>query len=251
MSPNELRGGPQRQDRIHRRGRSNRWATAHGRSDRWAKADFGVGTGNAPSGDGADDFGAPVDPARVRHENAWMAYEDELSEPLDRAEWEQREVYANFGLAVYFCQVLEFQLVTYLALIRKSKRGRPMSEADTDRLLERLLGGTFGRNMGEVRDLLGGRWILEAPMAEALPLRNNLVHHWMRERYLKQGTSANRIAMIDELREAQRILQEADRVITERTTRMFESAGIRWEVIQREYDRLTQLAESEVTDDPT
>ena len=148
-----------------------------------------------------------------------MSYDQEIREPLDRADWEQREVYANFGLAIYFCQVLEFQLVSYVALIRRSKAGRQMSEAKSSRLLDRLLGGTFGQNIGEVRDLLGGRSIIESPMAEALKLRNNLVHNWMRERALQQSTSENRLAMIQELKEARRTLQDADRVLTDARSR--------------------------------
>jgi hypothetical protein len=193
--------------------------------------------------------GTRVEPGCTSLHNVSVAYEDEIREPLDAADWEQREIYANFGLAIYFCQVLEFQLVTYLALLRRSKSGRRMSDLETDRLLERRLCGTFGRNIGEVRDLLGGRWILETPMAEALALRNNLVHHWMRERYLMQGTSANRLAIVDELREAHRILQEADRVLTERTTKMFKSAGISWDIVQQEYERLTQLSGSGISED--
>ncbi len=180
-----------------------------------------------------------------------MSYDQEIREPLDRADWEQREVYANFGLAIYFCQVLEFQLVSYVALIRRSKAGRQMSEAKSSRLLDRLLGGTFGQNIGEVRDLLGGRWILESPMAEALKLRNNLVHNWMRERALQQSTSENRLAMIQELKEAQRTLQDADRVLTERAVKMLEAAGISRAALQEQYDRLVERAESGIiTDDP-
>ena len=179
-----------------------------------------------------------------------MSYDKEIRDPLDRADWEQREVYANFGLAIYFCQVLESQLVSYLALIRAGRSGQ-MSQAETNRLLDRLLGGTFGRNIGEVRDLLGGPWILEPPMAEALKLRNDLAHNWMRERALQQGTSENRLAMIQELKEAQRTLQDADRVLTERTLKMLEAAGISRAALQEQHDRLVERSESGIiTDDP-
>lgn len=179
-----------------------------------------------------------------------MSYDEEIRDPLDRDDWEQREVYANFGLAIYFCQVLEHQLVSYLALTRAGKAGQ-MSQAEMDRLLDRLVGGTFGQNIGEVRDLLGGPWILESPMAEALKLRNNLAHGWMRERALQQGTSENRLAMIQELKEAQRTLQEADSVLTERTLKMLEAIGISRAALEEQYERLVERSESGIiTDDP-
>jgi hypothetical protein len=56
--------------------------------------------------------------------------------------------------------------------------------------------------------------------------------------------------MLQELREAQRILQDADRVLTERTMKIFAAAGVSSDAVQREYDRLTQLAESGITEDP-
>ena len=42
-----------------------------------------------------------------------MGYDAEVRQPLDRGDWEQREVYAHFGVAIYFCQVVEAGLVNY------------------------------------------------------------------------------------------------------------------------------------------
>jgi hypothetical protein len=36
-----------------------------------------------------------------------VGYDAEIRRPLDRGDWEQREIYAHFGLALYFCQVVE------------------------------------------------------------------------------------------------------------------------------------------------
>ncbi len=54
-----------------------------------------------------------------------MGYEAEIRQPLERAAWEQREIYAHLGLALYFCQVVEAALVTHLPPCK----GRPRDAA--------------------------------------------------------------------------------------------------------------------------
>ncbi|MEX2105575.1 MAG: hypothetical protein WD810_01625 [Solirubrobacterales bacterium] len=165
--------------------------------------------------------------------------------PLDRDEWEQREIYAKFGLAVYFCQVLEAGLVTYLVLLRRATEERPATTEEVDELYAELFGNTLGRNIKNVRRLLGeeGEWILEEQVTAALALRNDLVHQWMRTRVLRQGTSENRLAMIEELETARAVLEDADRVLGERTQVMMAKAGVPEEFVQEELKRLTELGE--------
>jgi len=72
-----------------------------------------------------------------------MTYDGEVLRPLERTEWEQREVYAKFGLAIYFCQVLEAGLVTYLVLLRLTDGAvRPTGE-EVDDLYAELFGNTW------------------------------------------------------------------------------------------------------------
>lgn len=105
-----------------------------------------------------------------------MGYEAEIRQPLDRGDWEQREVYD-------------------LLLPRRTTSADEIAETDVDDLFVELFGNTLGRNK----------------------LRNELVHHWLRTRAMLQGTSENRLAMIDELRGATTKLQDADRALGERT----------------------------------
>ena len=80
-------------------------------------------------------------------------------------------------------------------------------------------------------------------MAEILKLRNELVHHWMRTRSLMQGTSRTRLAMIEELEAATSQLQDANRILQERTQALMANAGVPDEFIDGEYQRLMGLAE--------
>lgn len=173
-----------------------------------------------------------------------MGYDAEVLQPLPRNEWEQREIYAKFGLAVFFCQVVEAGLVNYLMILRRATEGGVATTSEVDDLFAEFFGHTLGRNISNVKRVLGkqGEWVLAEQMADVLKLRNELIHSWMRTRVLRQGTSENRLAMIEELEKAISVLQDADGVLTERTQAMFAKAGIPEEFVQSELQRLTQLA---------
>jgi hypothetical protein len=173
-----------------------------------------------------------------------VGYDAEVLAPLDRDDWEHREIYAKFGLAIYFCQVLEAGLVTYLVLLRRATDGSRATTEEVDELYVELFGNTFGRNITNVRRLLGeqGEWILDEQMTAALALRNELVHQWMRTRVLRQGTSENRLAMIEELETARAVLEDADRILEERTQAMMVKAGMPEEFVREQSERLTELA---------
>ena len=166
------------------------------------------------------------------------------------ADWEQRQVYAHFGLAIYFCQTLETALVNYLVLVRALSSEQPFGEAEVDALFERLFGGTFGRNLSEVRDVIGKDWVLADEMARALRLRNDLVHHWMRDRALDQGTTAKRKAMVEELVAAQAQLQQADTQLHARTGALGKRVGITQEWIDGEVNRMMEAAGRDQPADP-
>jgi hypothetical protein len=82
-----------------------------------------------------------------------MGYEAEIRQPLDRGDWEHREVYAHFGLAIYFCQVVETALVNYLLLLRRATTAREITETEIDDLFVELFGNTLGRNIKNSGDV--------------------------------------------------------------------------------------------------
>lgn len=180
-----------------------------------------------------------------------MGYDAELLVPLDREEWEQREIYAKFGLAIYFCQVLEAGLVTYLVLLRRATEGGKVATEEIDELYVELFGNTLGRNISNARRLLGerGQWVLDKQMTDALELRNELVHQWMRTRVLRQGTSENRLAMIEELDAARAKLEAADQLLEERTQTMMVKAGMPPNFVRENLERLMELGK-DGEDDP-
>jgi hypothetical protein len=165
---------------------------------------------------------------------------EHITESLRRDEWEAREVFLKFGEAIYFCQVLEFQLITYAQWIRRFRKGEPLTAEEVEQLQERLISATFGRNYGEVRDLLDGQWNLSQQMKDAVDLRNDLVHHWMRQRQNGFDTHASRLQMIAELEAAARQLQAMADDLLYRIRGFLRVAGVDEAQIQAEVDRLSQ-----------
>jgi hypothetical protein len=163
---------------------------------------------------------------------------DLIDETLSREEWETREIYTQFGVAIYFCQVLEFNLVTYAQLVRRARLGRPMTDDELAELRERLLEATFGQNYGEVNDLLQDKWVLGEEMKAAVNLRNDLVHHWMRDRVEGFNTSESRREMIGELRQAAATLQTTVDFLSNRTAGFLGTVGVSRQQIESEFGHI-------------
>lgn len=166
-----------------------------------------------------------------------------VAERISRHDWEQREVYAKFGLAVYFCQCLESQVVNYVIALRGAA-GSVTTRQEVDALFGELFGNTLGRNLREAVRIPGDDGTLFDELESVLQLRNELVHHWMRERALDQGTSKKRRAMAEELDAAIEQLQAADAMLVERTQRVLEQIGVPRAAIEKEYERLSRIAVS-------
>ena len=167
---------------------------------------------------------------------------ERIVETLSADEWEHREIYAKFGVAVYLCQCLESQLVNYVIALRGVAR-QVITRQEVDRLFGELFGNTLGRNLREAGRVLGDDDALTSELVPALTLRNELVHHWMRERALDQGTSEKRRAMINDLDKAIEKLEVADAKLVERTQSLLERLGMPRSLIQTEYERLRAIAE--------
>jgi hypothetical protein len=142
---------------------------------------------------------------------------------------------------------LEAQLSNYICALRLAKNGRAVPENEIIALQDRINSGTLGRNLAEVRELLGGDWPLADEMAEVLERRNFLAHHWWRVRILSMGTETKRAALINELQALQERFQSADAKLTERSMALHSDVGIKPDTIRAEFQRLLRQSSS---DDP-
>jgi len=160
------------------------------------------------------------------------------------AEEQVREVYARFGLALYFAQVLERGIVNALIFLdlipNRSKRLRSTKEWETEydafasRHFQKTLGGLI-RALGEVKAVPDE---LEKLLASALHERNRLAHYYFWERADEFMTTPGCNRMITELAAARDLFDHADKRLMQitaaiRTRHGFTEERIEMMVLER------------------
>lgn len=155
-----------------------------------------------------------------------------------------KEVYARFGLAVYYAQVLEHGLVNALVILDliPSRRHRARSSeewgAEVDAFMDRHFEATMGRMMKNLRDVTQVGADLENLLRDALKKRNWLVHDYFRERASEFMSSAGREQMLREVDECRDLFQAADQGLEGIVAPLRSKAGITDELLEREYQRM-------------
>jgi len=110
-----------------------------------------------------------------------------------------KELFAYFGLAVYYGQALEQQL-TNLLLLTKLSQGKTPSEADLADLYQRKLGNSLGQLIKEIQHHFPFSQEETAQLQEVWKQRNYIVHDYFKERIQDTFTPAGRAHMIRELK---------------------------------------------------
>src|SRR6266487_3858100 len=100
---------------------------------------------------------------------------------MDPADEEAHEIYARYGLAMYFAQVVEHAIVNLMVALRLPERGR-LTVADIDELMNQAFGMTFGRLLGELRRQTDSADHVQEQLDQARETRNWLAHRYFRER---------------------------------------------------------------------
>ena len=137
-------------------------------------------------------------------------------------------MYARFGLAVYFCQTLELQLVNHLAAMRV---GSGLDLDGVDKLLREWFADVMGHHVREVSKQLAVSEHTAALLDAALVRRNWLVHHYFRARTDRLGTVEGKQAMVEELNGYAEQLQAADAALTAETTALMAERRLTAETI--------------------
>src|SRR5438034_11431655 len=112
-----------------------------------------------------------------------------------------REVYAYFGLAAYFGQVLEHGIVNAMVILRLPNRDR-FTRGDIDAFMDQQFENTLGKLIKTLRAEIALPADLEGILKQALKLRNWLCHDYFRERAREFMTEAGRAGMLAELEDA-------------------------------------------------
>lgn len=109
-----------------------------------------------------------------------------------------KELFAYFGLAVYYSQALEQQLANLLMLIKLSK-GKVPSEEDIAQLYQRKLSSSLGQLVQEIQHYFPFSEEETLQLKEVWKQRNHIVHDYFKERIHETFSPAGRSRMIREL----------------------------------------------------
>ena len=124
---------------------------------------------------------------------------------LDAESEQVREVYAYYGLAMYWAQCLEqsiFQHLLFFDHFPKAVSGYTTPEnwaADFDRYEARELGQTMGKLLRRLQEVGRPTEGIEGSLAEALKARNWLAHGYFADRAVELTTQDGRGKMLEEL----------------------------------------------------
>lgn len=155
-----------------------------------------------------------------------------MTEHSDDKNEHVKNVYAHFGLAMYFAQVLEHGLANAMmsAQLLPQRAGRPVKkkewEAEFDAFMNEQYQQTLGRLIRALKNSTSVPSSLEGLLAEALERRNYLTHHYFRERAEAFMSWKGREQMIEELQGAQELFDLADSRLTAVEKQLREKYGL-------------------------
>lgn len=146
-------------------------------------------------------------------------------EELDDHNYQIRELYAQYGLAMYLSATFEVALVNVLTLAQTTSSGRGTREL-FDTYHEANLSVTMGRTLKRLSLVVHDQPQLLADLRRALDERNRLAHHFFRDHDMDFITSAGREIMLAEVLLAQEMFQTATRQLDPFVSRYLSARGI-------------------------
>ena len=151
--------------------------------------------------------------------------------PLDAQQ--RREVFARFGLAMYYAQCLEKQLGLMLASMYNRQFLKVPPEA-RDAFYDKELAKTLGRMAKDLKNTINISPTLEDRLNKAVEIRNRLAHHYFYKRSRKILSWQGREHIISELQEQADFLQALDTEFTEIMKKWMEHLGTSKEDVHEE-----------------
>ena len=156
---------------------------------------------------------------------------------LDSESYQIREVYALFGLAMYFVQCLERTIGISMVTVY-GPGTQKITREQFDISLESYFKKTLGNLIHEFRKSSTIADDFESTLKEALTKRNWLAHNYFWERAEKFKTENGREDMKEELQKIANYFEEIDHNFTLIIIDWGEKHGITEEMIQIKFDEL-------------
>jgi hypothetical protein len=163
------------------------------------------------------------------------------SDPLSE---QVKDIYANFGLAIYQAQCLEHGLVNALVFLDLIPNQRRLAKSATewaelvDSFMDSKFEFTLGRMIRALKDVTAVDPNLQEHLSVALSKRNWLAHDYFRERAEAFLTESGREAMLAELEASQAIFCQADEALEAAVKPAREKVGLTDEVLAATYAKL-------------
>jgi hypothetical protein len=154
-----------------------------------------------------------------------------------------REVYAQYGLAMYQAQCVERQLAI-LAPMLHGMDPRRVTRPELEHFFEDLFRKSLGAMIAQLQNTVGLPGGFEDRLRKALRLRNWLAHNYFWERAGHFPTLRGRATMIRELKEAAAFLDSLDRELTSIASSYYESVGVSDELVQECFHQLVESADA-------
>jgi hypothetical protein len=154
---------------------------------------------------------------------------------------EVKEVYARYGLALYYAQVLEHGLVNALVVLDLIPTERHLSKSaeqwgsSVDAFMDRHFEMTMGRLFARLRAVAKVPPDLENLLSDALRRRNWLAHDYFRERAAEFMSTHGRVQMLGEVDECRGHFEQVAERLEQVLQPLRKKAGITDQIIEQEY----------------
>jgi hypothetical protein len=156
---------------------------------------------------------------------------------MDATEEETREIYARYGLAIYFAQVVEHAIVNLMIALRLPERGT-LTKRDIDQFMDEAFTMTFGRLLKELRRMGQPIDFVQQDLDQARNMRNWLAHRYFRDRAVQFMSPAGRVVMLEELDDATNLFMQVNESLERLSAEVRAANNIGEDAVRQEYKQL-------------
>ncbi len=156
---------------------------------------------------------------------------------VDAADEETREVYARYGLAMYFAQVVEHAIVNLMIALRLPER-EALTQRDIDQFMDEAFAMTFGRLLKELRRTGQPTHFVQRDLDQARDMRNWLAHRYFRDRAVQFMSPAGRVVMLEELDDATNLFLQVNKSLERLSAEVRAANNVGEDAIRQEYEQL-------------
>jgi hypothetical protein len=159
-------------------------------------------------------------------------------EVLESESQQIRDIYAQYGVAIYYAQCVERELAILAPMLHGMTR-RNTTRKDFEKLLEEFFRGTLGTAIRKLETSVGLPPGFEERLRRALALRNFLAHNFFWDRAGDFTHERGRAHMLTELFQAASFLERLDDELSVITRDWSRKNGVTDDLIRTEMRKLT------------